>query len=174
MTNNCSSLAYLALGSNLGDSAAAIERACECLEERGLTINARAPLYLTEPLGVSDQPDFVNTVIAVQTELNPEALLDLVKSIEAELGRQKRQHWGPREIDIDIILLRDTIYHSSRLQIPHREMQKREFVLLPLSKIAPDLRHPENGKTIMQLLDYYYAHLQRDSRGARLFKPKKS
>ena len=97
--------------------------------------------------------------------------LQNIKEIEVEVGRIRREHWGPREIDVDIVLFEATISSSPELIIPHPEMKLREFVLLPLSEIAPDLKHPETGQTIRELLEYYYENYHNNQRRARLFTP---
>jgi 2-amino-4-hydroxy-6-hydroxymethyldihydropteridine diphosphokinase len=148
------STAYLGLGSNVGDPSANLARAIELLAEKGLSVQAVSSGYLTQPVGeILDQPDFLNAVIAVGTELGPEDLLDLVKSIEAEMGRETGlPRHSPRIIDIDLLLLGDTEYSSDRLSLPHREVSTRRFVLVPLLEIAPDLTLPD-GRPVADLLD---------------------
>lgn len=148
------STAYLGLGSNVGDPPANLARAIELLVEKGLPVQAVSSGYLTQPVGeILDQPDFLNAVIAVGTELGPEDLLDLVKSIEAEMGRETGlPRHSPRIIDIDLLLLGDTEYSSDRLSLPHREVSTRRFVLVPLLEIAPDLTLPD-GRPVADLLD---------------------
>ncbi len=169
-----SNIIYLALGSNLGDKLAYIKSAYRLLTQNNIIITQYAPLYESDAVGVTDQPTFLNTVVATISDLSPIELLNVIKKIEKQIGRKKRQIWGPREIDIDIILYKDTICRSTYLTIPHAEMLKREFVLLPLSQIAPNVRHPENNQTIKQLLDYYYANTQDNTRSARIFTPTKT
>lgn len=171
MDSNPPPCLWLGLGSNLGNRQGQIKNACTLLHKRGLPIHTYAPLYATDPLGFEDQPEFINTIVGIHTDLNPIEVLSIVKQIEQDLGRKKRHHWGPREIDIDIVLFKDTIFDSPELQIPHPEMGKREFVLLPLAEVAPQLKHPLTGKTIQELLKHYYGNLQRDQRRARLFAP---
>lgn len=146
--------AYLGLGSNVGDPPANLARALELLGEKGLSVHAVSSGYLTQPVGeILDQPDFLNAVTAVGTELGPEELLDLVKSIEAEMGRETGlPRHSPRIIDIDLLLLGDTEYSSDRLTLPHREVSTRRFVLVPLLEIAPDLTLPD-GRPVAGLLD---------------------
>jgi 2-amino-4-hydroxy-6-hydroxymethyldihydropteridine diphosphokinase len=146
--------AYLGLGSNVGDPPANLIRAIGILEERGLAIERVSSGYLTQPVGeILDQPDFLNAVIAVGTELGPEELLDLVKSVEAEMGREtEAPRHSPRIIDIDLLLLGDTEHSSDRLTLPHREVSTRRFVLVPLLEIAPALALPD-GSPVADLLD---------------------
>ena len=146
--------AYLGLGSNVGDPPANLARAIWSIGERGLPVEAISSGYLTQPVGeILDQPDFLNAVIAVGTDLDPEGLLDLVKSIEAEMGRDAGlPRHSPRIIDIDLLLLGDAEFSSDRLTLPHREVSTRRFVLGPLLEIAPDLTLPD-GRPVADLLD---------------------
>ena len=146
--------AYLGLGSNVGDPPANLARALELLGEKGLSVQAVSSGYLTQPVGeILDQPDFLNAVAALGTELGPEELLDLVKSVEAEMGRETGlPRHSPRIIDIDLLLLGDVVFESDRLVLPHREVSTRRFVLVPLLEIAPDLTLPD-GRPVADLLD---------------------
>ena len=146
--------AYLGLGSNVGDPPANLARAIELLNANGLPVEAVSSGYLTQPVGeILDQPDFLNAVIAVGTGLGPEDLLDLVKSVEAEMGRETGlPRHSPRIIDIDLLLLGDVVFESDRLVLPHREVSTRRFVLVPLLEIAPDLTLPD-GRPVAGLLD---------------------
>lgn len=138
-------IAYLGLGSNIGDSPANLRQAVRMLAEEGLVIVARASLYVTAPQGeVLDQPDFVNSVVKVETHLGPIQLLELAKSIEHEMGRDPDgvRH-GPRPIDIDILMLGSEAYESDRLTLPHLEIATRRFVLEPLLEIEPDFTLPD-------------------------------
>lgn len=146
--------AYLGLGSNVGDPPANLARAIGLLGDQGLPVVAVSSGYLTQPVGeILDQPDFLNAVVAVETDLAPEGLLDLVKSIEAEMGRETGlPRHSPRIIDIDLLMLGDTEFSSERLSLPHREVSTRRFVLVPLLEIAPDLTLPD-GRPVAGLLD---------------------
>ena len=146
--------AYLGLGSNVGDPPANLVRAIQMIEGKGPTVEAISSGYLTQPVGeILDQPDFLNAVVAIDTELDPEGLLDLVKSIEVEMGRETGlPRHSPRIIDIDLLLLGDTEYESDRLTLPHREVSTRRFVLVPLLEIAPDLTLPD-GRPVADLLE---------------------
>ncbi|TMF43049.1 MAG: 2-amino-4-hydroxy-6-hydroxymethyldihydropteridine diphosphokinase, partial [Chloroflexi bacterium] len=135
---------YLGLGSNLGDRrgnlAAALQRLREVFE-----ITSVSSVYDTEPVGFADQPRFLNIVLKGQTALDPEALLDYVKQIEAKLGRQPSFRYGPRPIDIDILLYDDLHIEQDNLTIPHPRMAERAFVLVPLAEIAPESVEPVSG-----------------------------
>jgi 2-amino-4-hydroxy-6-hydroxymethyldihydropteridine diphosphokinase len=140
-------IGYLGLGSNVGDSPANLREAVRLLTEEGLVIVARASLYVTAPQGeVLDQPDFINSVVKIETHLGPIQLLELAKSIEHDMGRDPAgQRHGPRPIDIDILMLGDEPYASERLNLPHPEIASRRFVLEPLLEIEPDFALPDGG-----------------------------
>ena len=132
--------AYLGLGANLGDRLANMREAIRLVERDGsCRVTARSSVYETKPVGVTDQPDFLNAVIAIRTSLSPRDLLNLCKSIENEMGRVRTNKWGPRVIDIDILLCGDAPVRDDDLVIPHPEMIGRAFVLVPLAEIAPDV-----------------------------------
>jgi len=143
---------YLALGGNLGDRAANLRVARQRLAERGVAIERCSSLYETEPWGVVDQPPFLNAVCRGRTSLAPQALLALAKAIEAELGRVPTVRYGPRPIDIDILLYNGRTIATPELTIPHPRLRERAFVLVPLAEIAPDLRVPGDGRTVRELL----------------------
>ncbi|MGI8587769.1 MAG: 2-amino-4-hydroxy-6-hydroxymethyldihydropteridine diphosphokinase [Chloroflexia bacterium] len=132
------STAYLGLGSNLGDSRALLREALEKLPEavHGRLLRV-SPLYITEPWGVTDQPPFLNCAVAVETALAPDALLCALKRLEAEAGREAGPRWGPRPLDIDILLYDDLTLAAADLTIPHPRMLARRFVLQPLADIRP-------------------------------------
>ena len=136
---------YLGLGSNLGDRAAHLRAAIEMLGERGVEVEAVSSGYETEPVGeVLDQPDFLNATIRIRTELEPEALLDLCKEIEAERGRAlDASRHSPRPLDVDLLLLGDLELSTHRLTLPHPEVTSRRFVLAPLLELDPDLELPD-------------------------------
>lgn len=142
---------YLALGSNMGDSAANIHKAVELLSAR-VTDITEAPIYTSKAVGYTDQPDFLNTALRGTTSLSPEELLVFVKTIEREIGRIHRFRWGPREIDIDIIFYGDTILDIHGLTIPHPRFTERDFVLRPIYDIDPDFVDPNSGQTVQALL----------------------
>lgn len=141
-------IGYLGLGSNVGDSPANLRAAVHALGEEGVVIIAKASLYVTAPQGeVLDQPDFVNSAIKIETHLGPIQLLELAKSIEHDMGRDPDgQRHGPRPIDIDILMLGDEPYESERLNLPHREISIRRFVLEPLLEIEPEFTLPDGTR----------------------------
>ena len=132
----------LALGSNLGNREENLRRALVLLEEKGLRILHRSSVRVTKPWGKTDQPDFLNQVIHVETTLSPHSLLELCLGIEAALGRVRREKWGPRIIDIDILYYDDRVISEPGLTLPHPHLHERLFVLEPLTEIAPDFIHP--------------------------------
>ncbi len=139
---------YLGLGSNVGDSAANLRAATTALADAGVTIHARASIYVTAPQGeVLDQPDFLNSALKIETTLAPLELLDLCKLIERDQGRDPDglRH-GPRPIDIDVLLLGAEPFDSERLTLPHREIATRRFVLEPLLEIEPELTLPDGTR----------------------------
>lgn len=146
------SIAYIALGSNLGDKEANLRQALKMLLVKGLQIRSVSSFFKTEPYGVTDQPEFINTVACVKTDLAPEKLLKLLLDTELEMGRVRLRHWGERNIDLDLLLYDDLIYYSEKLVLPHPDMQNRLFVLQPLSEIAADKIHPVYKKSIQNLL----------------------
>ena len=147
--------AYVALGSNLGDKEANLRKALELLQERGVEIVKTSTFISTEPYGVTDQPQFLNGVCEVRTSLVPLALLHTLLEIEQEMGRVRLRHWGERNIDLDLLLYDDVVLDTEELKLPHPDMQNRDFVLLPLAEIAPELVHPILQKSIEELSNLY-------------------
>lgn len=141
---------YLGLGSNLGDRLANLRLGCRLMEIAGIGVTRASSLYETEPVG-PPQPDYLNAVCRVETDLAPEALLVVLKKIETEAGRVPGRRWGPRELDLDVLLYRDLTIESEDLTIPHRELLNRPFVLLPLLEIAPALTLP-SGEPLVDYL----------------------
>ncbi len=138
--------AYLGLGANLGDCRATLSRAAELLlAAPGVFSLRRSPLYLSAPLGKTDQADFWNAAVALETDLEPEELLALCQRIEMELGRVRREMNGPRTLDIDILLYGDDQWQTPRLVLPHPRLTERAFALLPLFDLAPELYIPGRG-----------------------------
>jgi 2-amino-4-hydroxy-6-hydroxymethyldihydropteridine diphosphokinase len=132
--------AYLALGSNLGDRSSALRSALNRLVAWGsLRIVRESSVYETAPVGVTAQPDFLNMAAQLATSLTADDLLSRCLQVEAELGRERRERWGPRTVDLDILWFEGETRQSERLVLPHPRMHQRGFVLLPLSEIAPDL-----------------------------------
>ncbi len=147
-------LVYVALGSNQGDPVAQLRAACQAMNElTDSQLLACSSLYRSAPMGPQDQPSYVNAVVALQTSLEPEALLDQLQRIEQEHGRvRKAERWGPRTLDLDILLYDKQVINSPRLQIPHYHMHARAFVLYPLAEIAPQLQMPD-GVHLVSLLE---------------------
>jgi 2-amino-4-hydroxy-6-hydroxymethyldihydropteridine diphosphokinase len=136
---------YLGLGSNLGERAENLQSGLAELTAAGVKICRESAIYLTKPWGGVEQPDFYNQVVAAETRLAPEELLRLVKGIEVAVGRRPTVFWGPRVLDIDILLYEELTFCSESLTIPHREMKNRAFVLAPLLEIAPKVEIPGMG-----------------------------
>ena len=144
-------IAYIALGSNLGDKEKNLRRALLLLTQQGVEVVRVSSFLSTEPYGVTDQPQFLNAVACVRTSLTPLALLDVLLATELAMGRVRLRHWGERNIDLDLLLYEDVVLDLPRLHLPHPDMQNRDFVLLPLAEIAPELKHPTLQKTIYEL-----------------------
>ncbi len=145
-------IAYLGLGANVGDREANLREAIALLDAHpGIDVRRLSSVYETEPVGLRDQPRFLNQVAEVAVTLTPEALLEAILSIEAALGRIRRTRWGPRTIDIDILLYGDALVDRPGLRIPHSGLRERAFVLLPLHELAPDLVLPD-GEPLAALL----------------------
>jgi len=143
--------AYLALGANLGDRARSLAEALQLLDATlGMTLRAVSSVYETAPVGVTDQPAFLNLVARFECRLSPEELLAVAQEIERRLGRVRGRRWGPRAIDIDLLLLGDETVDQPRLTIPHPELTRRQFVLVPLAEIAPELVLP-GGRAAAEL-----------------------
>ena len=136
---------YLGLGSNIGERRGHLLAAVAALPTHGVTVSASSSTYETEPVGlVLDQHDFLNACVRIETELDPEPLLDACKATEREVGRAAGgPRHGPRVIDVDLLLLGELRYRSDRLELPHREVPHRHFVLVPLLELDPDLTLPD-------------------------------
>ncbi len=146
------STAYIGIGSNLGNRRYYCLKAIELIEQSGQRISKVSSLYETEPWGVKNQPAFINMAVEIETELPPKQLLILFKKIEKRMGRKKTVRWGPRVIDLDILLYDDLTVKDDEVVIPHPLMHRRAFVLEPLSEIAPEKVHPLLGKKMIDLL----------------------
>ncbi len=144
-------IAYIGVGSNIGDSKAQCLQAIAALAEAGAVVRASS-LYITEPVGYREQGDFINAAAAVETRLPPADLLKVCNAIEDRMGRQRTIRWGPRTIDLDILLYGDAVVNLPGLVGPHPLLAERRFVLLPLAEIAPGAIHPVLNKSVLQLL----------------------
>lgn len=129
-----------------------LDKARQLLSEQLGAINGISPLYETAAWGNTQQPNFLNQAVQLSTKHNPIEALRIINQIENQLGRQRTEHWGQRTLDIDILLFDNQIIHSSRLVIPHPELQNRRFALVPLCDIAPELAHPIFEKSMKDLL----------------------
>ena len=147
--------AYVGLGSNLGDRETTLRAALERLRQAGgIEVVAASSLVETEPVGgPPGQAKFLNAAAHLRVEWAPEELLDRLLAIEAALGRVRRERWGARTLDLDLLLYDDLVVETRRLVVPHPRMHERRFVLEPLAEIAPGLRHPVSGITIARLLE---------------------
>jgi 2-amino-4-hydroxy-6-hydroxymethyldihydropteridine diphosphokinase len=143
---------YLSLGSNVGDREAQLRAAQARLSGVGRVVVASS-FYETEPVEFTEQPWFLNFVLALETSKTPQQLMTAILRIEEEMGRRRTQKKGPRSIDIDILLFDDIIMDSTNLTIPHPALQQRRFVLEPMAEIAPEVVHPSLKKTIRELRD---------------------
>jgi BirA family transcriptional regulator, biotin operon repressor / biotin---[acetyl-CoA-carboxylase] ligase len=137
--------AYLSLGSNEGDRAGYLREAIRRLESSDVRVTGQSPVYESIPWGRTGQPTFLNQAVSVETTLDPRGLLDRVHVVEAALGRARAERWGPRTIDIDILLYDDATVHDPDLVIPHPELNARAFVLVPLAELAPGLQLPDGA-----------------------------
>ena len=167
MTNDqLKTVIYLSLGSNMGDRMAYLAAAEEKLSNYpGIKIVKKSKIYETEPWPLHDANDedehpnkeegqmwFLNQVIKINTNVSPQQLLDVIEKIESDIGRTSKHHWGPREIDIDILLYGKEIIESPELTIPHRHINDRQFALAPLLEIEPNIKDPVSGKTFKSIL----------------------
>jgi len=146
-------LVYVGVGSNVGNALDHCRRAIEAIgaDSRNRLLQC-SPFYRTEPVGKKDQDWFINGVVAAETSLNPHEFLAFLLGIERQMGRERGERWGPRVIDLDILLFGDKVLNEGGFQIPHPRLPERRFVLIPLRDIAPRLEHPVLHKTIAAIL----------------------
>jgi 2-amino-4-hydroxy-6-hydroxymethyldihydropteridine diphosphokinase len=144
---------FIGLGSNLGDRAAYLHRALsELCELPQTTVKKLSSVYETEPVGVKDQPKFLNLVAELDSMLRPDDLVRELKEIEHRVGRTLREHWGPREIDLDLLYYGGEMLNETALQVPHPEISNRRFVLVPLKEIAAEFQDPLRHLSVEDLL----------------------
>ncbi len=150
-------VAYIALGSNLASPLEQVNAAVKAIGDiPDSRIFAVSSFYRTPPLGPQDQPDYLNAAVALETSLRPETLLDHTQRIELQQGRtRKAERWGPRTLDLDIMLFGDEVIHTERLTVPHYDMKNRGFMLWPLFEIAPELTFPDDGIALTQLVQQH-------------------
>lgn len=144
---------FLGLGSNVGDRTENIRRAVSILSKE-VYKPTLSRFYVSKAVGYKHQPDFINAVLRGYTDLSPLDLLEFIKNVEKEIGRVYRFHWGPREIDIDILFYGNRIINKEYLTVPHPRLHERDFVLLPLMELESDFVHPVYKKTVKELLDF--------------------
>ena len=142
---------HLLLGSNLGNRKEILDKAIELIIQKIGVIISQSKDYETKPWGVTDQPDFLNLAITIHTKLKPLEILEQTQAIENQLGRVRKEKWGARLIDIDLMFYGNEIIDEPNLKVPHPLMQERDFALIPLAEIAPDFVHPVFGETVLEL-----------------------
>jgi 2-amino-4-hydroxy-6-hydroxymethyldihydropteridine diphosphokinase len=148
-----SKTAYIAIGSNLGHRALNCRQAVERMAlNQGCRVIAQSGLFRTEPVGVHDQDWYVNGVVAVATDMPPRPLLETLLAIEAAMGRERKEKWAARIIDLDILLYGQTVIEEADLKIPHPFMHVRRFVMVPMNRLAPQLVHPVLQRTMAEIL----------------------
>lgn len=144
---------YISLGGNMGNTQEIFQKALKEIEEKLGHIVQKSSLYRTAPWGNTQQSDFLNQVILLETEYSPEKLLDNLLTIELLFGRERNIHWGPRTLDLDILFYGELILNKANLTIPHPRITERRFILAPLQQIAAEWLHPLEQKTIQTLLN---------------------
>ena len=147
------SVAFIGLGSNMGERQANLEQALTLLREAGATVTAVSAWRETKPYGVLDQPDFLNGVVEIIWQGTAQELLLACQHIEQQMGRVRKRHWGERNIDLDILFFDQQIINTPTLVVPHPDIANRQFVLEPLNELAPNLLHPVLQKTIRELYE---------------------
>lgn len=147
-------IAYIGIGSNLGDPLENCLTAVRLLDKmQGCRIDGRSGFYRTEPVGVEGQGWYVNAVVSLKTERSPQHLLEGLLALEKRMGRVRKEKWGPRVIDLDLLIHGERVIDEKGLIIPHPRMHERRFVLVPMGDLAPNLLHPVYGKRMIELLD---------------------
>jgi 2-amino-4-hydroxy-6-hydroxymethyldihydropteridine diphosphokinase len=144
---------FLLLGSNLGTRELFLQQAIESISAQIAPVKLMSSVYETQSWGKTDEPDYLNQVLMLQTDLSAQDVLEKILGIELQMGRKREVKWGSRIIDIDILFYGDAVIHDFNLIVPHPELYKRSFTLIPLAEIAPDLIHPVFKKNILQLKD---------------------
>lgn len=160
-------IAYIGLGSNLGDRLDNLRRAVAALNQAGVMVRKVSSVYETDPVG-PPQPDFLNAVCEIETELSPRELLARLKAIESEMGREPGERWGPRNIDLDLLLYGDEVIDEPDLNVPHPEMINRRFVIAPLLEIAPDLILP-SGESLASMAAANSSYVREAAPSAAIF-----
>jgi len=149
-----SEIAIVVLGSNIGDRVGYLAAGLDAIEDF-CEVTRIGSLYESEPFGVEDQGRFLNSAVAIETELSPHSLLRNLKDIEKRIGRRSAKRWGPREIDLDIALFGDVIIDDDALTVPHAGLEKRDFFLEPIIEIMPDAVNPRTGETLDMILNRF-------------------
>jgi 2-amino-4-hydroxy-6-hydroxymethyldihydropteridine diphosphokinase len=153
MSNQFINHAYLLMGGNTGDRLENLNRASKAIERQCGPILKRSSFYETAAWGMEGEPDFINQLLLIKTDLDPEKLLSTLLNIESEMGRKRQKRYASRDIDIDILYYNDIVYQSTALTIPHPRISQRKFALVPLAEIAPDLVDPVSAKDMTILLN---------------------
>ena len=144
---------FIGIGSNVGDRLKNINKAIELVNEnQDCKVVKTSEVYESKAFGVKDQNDFLNSVICIDTNLEPVNLLEFLKNIESKIGRTKTEKWGPREIDLDILLFDNLVHSKNGLTIPHKGIPERDFVIVPLIEIEPEIVHPVLNKKVKELI----------------------
>jgi len=152
MENSLSNVAYIGIGSNVGVQINNIDLAVELIDQNNYCeVEVVSSIYESSPYGVVEQNDFFNAVIKIKTDFAPKELFHFLKSVETKVGRKISSKWGPREIDLDILFFNDIIFSDDEITIPHKDLLNRDFVLVPLFEIEPELVHPVMGKKINEI-----------------------
>jgi len=156
-------IAYIGLGTNLGDRLGNIQEALRKLDDLPIIQSVRvSSVYEAAPVGVTDQPFFLNLVVAARTSLAPQALLDALLHIENQMGRVRTERWGPRVIDMDLLLYGGEQVALPGLTVPHPRLRERAFVLIPLAEIAPELTLPGDGKKVADIAEVFSEDFSRE------------